>query len=133
MSKRTHRMICLFYIALLLLTGIYMDTIPEEALSVCSQTGKTTAILAPLHSDINCATICPKEFPNILDMKLQSRGKFQEQHREVNECLYLSCFGSGSLFHGKSYRYHAAASLFFHSQNDLVTEYMHQSDGKKRV
>lgn len=133
MDKKTHRIISLFFVILLLLTGLYADTIPKEPLSVYDLTENTATSLAPLRSAINDATICPKELPNLHDIEPQSRARFQERYKEIYEFLYLQRFGFHSLSQGKSCICHAAAFLFYPTQKEFITEYMYHSDGKKRI
>lgn len=133
MTKRTHRILSLFIAIFLLLTGMYANTITAEALSIYDLAAKTTAILSPIYSDINDAAICTAELPTVHNMEPQSRERYQDHYREIHELLYLQYSGPGSLSQGKSCIYHAATSLYGQTQNELVTKYMHQSDGKKRL
>lgn len=132
-DRRTHRIIGLLLALLLLLTGMHTNAVTAEALSVYDLTGKTTANLSSFHSDINDTAIGTTELPFVHNMEPQSWEKYQDHYREVNEFLYLQCSGFGSFSQGKSRIYHAATSLFCQAENEVVTTYMHRSDGKKRI
>lgn len=133
MDKKTHRIISLFLTILLLFSGAYVDAVSAEALFACDFAGNTAANLTSCQSDINDAAICTTESLNIHNMELQSRGRYQQQYREINEFLSLQNSVFGSLSRRKSYLHHSTKYSFCQTQNELLTEYMHQSDGKKRI
>ncbi|RKI84311.1 hypothetical protein D7V83_05530 [bacterium 0.1xD8-71] len=133
MDKRTHRIISLFLIISLLFAGLYMDAIPAEDFFVYDLTGTTAASLAPVHTDINTTAICTTASSAVPGIDLQTRARYQQRYREVSEFLYLLYSGSGSISQGKSYIHHTATYLFHRTQNELITEYVYQSDGKKRI
>ena len=133
MDKRTHKIISLFLAILLFLAGIYVDTSTPDALLGYDSTTEAAISPAPCHSDMNDAAIHTTELPNVHNIELQSRGRYQEQYREVIEFLYSQCSGFSFLSRRKSYIQHVATYLFCQTQNELVIEYMHQSDGKKRI
>lgn len=136
MDKWTHQINRIISIALvisLLFAGMYVDTIPAEELFVCDITGKAAASLAPVPSDINNDAICTTELPAVQNADLQTRTNYQQQYRETNAFLYLQCFGSWSVSQGNSCTHHITTCLFYRTQTELLTEYMYQSDGKKRI
>ena len=134
MNKRTHRIISLFFAILLFLSGMHADTVATEALFVYNLTGKMATGLAPCHSDINDATICSEmDLLNMCSVEQQSPGRYQERAREVNDFLYLQCSGFGFLSQGKSCMHRVMVHLSCRRQNELVIDYLHQSDGKKRI
>ncbi|MDE6911235.1 MAG: hypothetical protein K2P44_12300 [Lachnospiraceae bacterium] len=128
MRKNTQRRIGLFLAMLLFLSGMYVDTVMTEAFFVYDTTGK----IVSCHSDINDATICTSELISVCSAERLSHGGYQERVREMNDFLYMQCSGFGSLFRRKSCILHAAR-LLCRKQNELVTDYIHQSDGKKRI
>lgn len=142
MAKRKHRIISSFIAIILFFAGMHADTFSAESFSGQYFAGKTTAIPASCHSayDTVChstskndAVIYTTETPDVCIMTLPLQEKFQEQYRESNAFFYLQCSGINSLLQKKSYIRHASTYLFCQTQNGLVTEYIHQSDGKKRI
>ncbi|MDE7324570.1 MAG: hypothetical protein K2N73_17990 [Lachnospiraceae bacterium] len=133
MNKRTHRIIGLFFAILLFLSGMYMDTITAESLFVYDFTGEVAASLISCHSDMNSAAICTTGLLNAHSIELQSLERYPERYQKSNAFLSLQRPGFGALSQGKSYIHHAVSHLFCRTQNELVTDYMHQSDGKKRI
>ncbi len=132
MEKQIHRIIGIFLAISLLFAGMYMKAIPTEDLFAYDLTGKMSASLAPVHSDINHDAICTTDLPAVSNSDLQSRTKYQQRYREVIAFLYLQCSGFGSISQRKSCIHHTTYS-FYQTQNELITEYVYQSDGKKRI
>lgn len=110
-----------------------MNAVPAEDFFAYDLTGKTGASLAPLHSDINQDAICTTELPSVHNTASQSRTKYQQRYQEVFEFLYFQCAGLGSMALEKSRIHHTATYLFYRTQNELITESVYQSDGKKRI
>lgn len=133
MDKKIHRLISIILTISLFFAGMYVDTVLAEDFFVYDLTGNTTASLAPLHSDINHDAICTTESPAVHNTASQSRAKYQQRYKEVIEFLYLQCSGFGSAAPENSYIHHTATYLFYRTQNELITEYVYQSDGKKRL
>ena len=132
-TQQINRIISIALVISLLFAGMYVDIVPAEDLFVYDMTGKAAASLAPAQSDTNNDAICTAELPAVQNADLQSRTSYQQQYRETNEFLYLQCFGSRSLSHGNSCIHHITTYLFYRTQAELLTEYMYQSDGKKRI
>lgn len=133
MDKRTHRIISIFLAILLLFAGAYADAAPTDALFEYDLTGKTTACLAPCHSELNDDAIGTTESSNTPAIEMHSRESHQQQYREVSEFLSLQNSVFGSTSRRKSYIHHAAKYSFCLTQNELLAAYIHQSDGKKRI
>ena len=132
-TQQINRIISIALVISLLFAGMYVDIVPAEDLFVYDMTGKAAASLAPAQSDTNNDAICTADLPAVQNPDLQSRTSYQQQYRETNEFLYLQCFGSRSLSHGNSCIHHITTYLFYRTQTELLTEYMYQSDGKKRI
>ncbi len=132
-TQQINRIISIALVISLLFAGMYVDIVPAEDLFVYDMTGKAAASLAPVPSDINNDAICTTELPAVQNADLQTRTNYQQQYRETNAFLYLQCFGSWSVSQGNSCTHHITTCLFYRTQTELLTEYMYQSDGKKRI
>lgn len=133
MDKRTYRIISIFLAILLLFAGACADAAPAYALFEYDLTGKSAACLTSCHSDLNDDAISATESSNTPTIAMQSRESHQQQYREVSEFLSLQNSVFGSTSRRKSYIHHAAKYAFCLTQNELLTEYIHQSDGKKHL
>jgi YbbR domain-containing protein len=133
MDKRTHRIISILLAISLFFAGMYINTLLTKDLFAYDLTGTMTASLSPIHLDINDDAICTTALPAINNIDLQSQTRYQQRYREINEFLYLLCPDFSAISQGKSYVHHITTYLFYQTQNELVTEYVYQSDGKKRI
>ena len=129
MNKKTHRIISIFLIISLLFAEMYITALPAED----SFARDLSAHSASIQSDINQDAICTTESPAVHSMDLQSLASYQQRYREVHEFLSLPYAGFGSVLRGKSHIYHTTTYLFYRTQNERITEYVYQSDGKKRL
>lgn len=132
-DRKIRRIISIFLIITLFFAGMYTNAFPTEDLFAYDLTGNTSESLAPVFSDIYHDAIGTTELPAIHSIELQARAGYQQQYREVSEFLSLSCSGIHSISRGKSHQNHTATYLFYQAQNELITEYVYQSDGKKRL
>ncbi len=133
MDKKIHRIISILLAITLLFAGMYVDAAPAEDFFVYDLTGKMTASLAPLRSDINHDAICTTELPAVQNTAAQSRTRYQHRYREIVASLCLHCSSLSAIAQEKSCIHYAATYLFYRTQNELITEYVYQSDGKKRI
>ncbi len=132
-DRKIRRIISIFLIITLFFAGMYTNAFPAEDYFAYDLTGNTSESLAPVLSDTYNDAIGTTELPAIHSIELQARAGYQQQYREVSEFLSLSCSGIHSISRGKSHQNHTATYLFYQAQNELITEYVYQSDGKKRL
>lgn len=132
-DKKIRRLIGIFIILSLFFAGMYAIADSAKDLSAFDLAGNPSENLAPVHSDTYSNVVGTTELPAIHSISLQARSGYQQQYREVHEFLPLPCFGINSVLQGKFHRNHTATYLFCQTQNDLITEYVYQSDGKKRL
>ena len=128
MNKKTHRIISIFLIISLLFAEMYITALPAE-----DSFARDLSNFVSIQSDINQDAICTTESPAVHSMDLQSLASYQQRYREVHEFLSLPYAGFGSVLRGKSHIYHTTTYLFYRTQNERITEYVYQSDGKKRL
>ena len=132
-DKGKRRLISIFIILSLFFAGMYVIADPAEDFFASGLTENISESLAPVHSDTYSNVVGTTELPAIHSISLQARSGYQQQYREVHEFLPLPCFGINSVLQGKFHRNHTATYLFCQTQNELITEYVYQSDGKKRL
>ncbi len=123
--KRKYRIISLILAAVMLLAGTYLDHVTEElfALRGC---GKSPLLYSrSFQTDINDVAACTTEILN------EYRGT-EQQSMKLNPQRFLLCCDRVLLFTGKSYRYPETVRSLGKAPRELVMDYMHQSDGKKR-
>lgn len=132
MKKKIHRIISLILAISLFLAGGYIDTVMADSLFVCGSEGRMLSTFSSCHADINDTAICITGLLNLCNMKLQPSGRYQRYNEEAESFLNLLCSGVWSMPQGKPCAYYTSLYLCCHTQKKSVTDYMHQSDGKKR-
>lgn len=121
---RKDRIICLMITVSVLLSGMYFDTRMPDDLFVYSSFSLISMDASQF--DTNNAKVCTTEMLNeCISVQLQSEGH--------SVFLYLICAGQLALIQGKVLPYLESIKTFCHRLDALVMEYMHQSDGKKRI
>ena len=134
MNKEIQKIICFVLIISLSLAGLYVDTIAAASLFVCDFTGKTASCLRSCHADNSDSNVCTEAMLNECSgMELEPLGKYPDRDRETGDSLNLLYSILGFLFQGKSFPLQKTIQFFCLSQNELLTDYIHQSDGKKRI
>lgn len=125
MHQRKDRFFSLIIAITLVLTGLYLDTAVEDALFW--YTSKEEAVLCQklFQTDINTSKICSREM-------LNEYGDMQQQSARLYPLLSLLYVSYHFLSQGKFYRKFEDVQAFYQTSDGLVTNYMHQSDGKKR-
>lgn len=102
---------------MLLLMGIYPDTAAKDAFFLCDPTGETDYI--------NSMQLCGSEM-------LVECGNNRQQPVELHSFLSLPCLNRIFALQGKYFGQLETIQSFSQTSDGLVTDYMHQSDGKKR-
>lgn len=125
MQRRRCRIIGLILAAALFLTGIYLDTAAEDVFFLCDSMGETFLCPVSVGTDINKLKICGREtWGESSDM--------EQQTIEAYPVLSLPHAGRISLSQRKYFRHSESVQSLCRTLDVLVTDYLHQSDGKKR-
>lgn len=125
MHQRKDRFFSLIIAITLVLTGLYLDTAVEDALFWYTSKGEAVLCRQLFQTDINTSKICSQEM-------LDEYGGMQQQSARLYPLLSLLYVCYHILSQGKFYRRSEAVQPFFQTPDGLVTNFMHQSDGKKR-
>lgn len=124
-QKRKYRIISLVLMITLFLTGIYLDTAARDAFFLCGPMAETAFCPKSLHTDINSLKMCGSE--------MFGEGRNAEQKPiELHSLLSLSQLNRALTLHRRTFWLLAVLQPFCQTSDGLVTDFMHQSDGKKR-
>lgn len=123
--KRKYRLISLILVAALLLTGAYLGQVAEETFALRGFTGDAVIRSGLFQADINDVAACMTEM-------LDECSNVKQQSIELDPLLYLLCSNHIALFAGNSFGGLETVQSPWRMSNELVLDYMHQSDGKKR-
>lgn len=130
------RVLCICLVLFVFISGIHMDEGNRDSVFVRASAqmehscilyendGNTVAVtgctgeMLGIHQDIGCK-------PCVL--------KYSDQKRDAKLLLSFLCPAFFSLNGGKSYGKSEETSLIYDSQKELLADYIHRSDGKKKV
>lgn len=139
MHTRRKKTACLAIVIMLLLSEIYLNMVITDSFFVYKSTGKSNTFFQSNSVDFifdrtlikndsghfnrySCTTKMLSEYTGI---ELQSA--------DWNLFLCLLHIGYLFLLQGKFFQLSEMIQTFYRTLDALVTEYMHQSDGKKRI
>lgn len=133
-NKGTPGIMCFVLAVALFLAGMYTDAIMSDVLFVCDSMGKTSSCLRSCHTDINDVNVCIAEMLNeCSSMEWQPYGRHRSQEGKIGSLLYFLYANLGSSFRGDFWACKETIQSFCQVQNELLTDYIHRSDGKKRI
>lgn len=124
--KIKYRIISFVLAISLFLSGMYLDTNAGDAFFVYDSTGNTSLCARVFHADINHAKMCMTELLNeCSDAEIQSYSPSPLLCPLYADDLFL--------LQGRSVRHPETVFSFYRTLDGIVTDYIHQSDGKKRI
>lgn len=123
--KRKYQYISFILVTALLLTGVYLDKVAEETCALRGFLGDAAICSEVFQADINGVAACMTEM-------LNECSSMEQQSIELDPLLYLLCSNHIFLIMGKSNKCLDTAQFLWRMSDELVIDYMHQSDGKKR-
>lgn len=125
MHKRKYKLISFILAITLFLTGIYLDTAADDAFFLCGSVGETAFCPKSFHTNINNLMLFEREL-------LNECSGIEQQSIALHPFLLLLHLNRFSVLQGRSFRHSETMQSFCQTLDGLVTDYMHQSDGKKR-
>ena len=125
MHKRKYRIINFILVTALLLTGTYLDKVVEEIFILRSFMGDSAICSGSFQTDINDVALCMTEM-------LDECSSMEQKSIELDPLLYLLCSDHTVLFTGRSFGYLEIVRSLWRTSDELVRDYIHLSDGKKR-
>lgn len=123
--KRKDKVISLILVMALLLTGVYLDTAIRDVLFLRSCLGDSIIYSELFQADINDVVAC-------MIKTMNECSGMEQQLIELDPLLYLLCSNHIFSFPGKSFGCLETVQSLWRMSGELVIDYMHQSDGKKR-
>lgn len=133
-AKR-NKIFCILITLLVFISGMYFEDIKADSV-FASTPGETTNSYIP---DIGSVTIdtqvCTTEMLAVCGNMVtgQFTIRFVNQRRDTRVSPDFLCQNIFSLNEGKSYASIEEVQLISKSQDELIANYVHKSDGKKRI
>lgn len=123
---RNHSIICLMIIISLLLSGMYFDTVTPDDFFAYSSFSIMSIDDPSFDFYYKDTKVCTTEM-------LNECACVQQQPEELSVFLHLLFTDQLALIQRRALQNPETIRAFCRTLDALVTEYMHQSDGKKRI
>lgn len=120
MRAKRNNLLCMLIILLVSISGMYFEDIKVDSVFACTPAETSNTYISEMDSVITDAQACTTEMLGIC--KNVVTGQFT--------ILFINIF---SLNEENSYSSLEEVQLFFGSRDKLVANYIHKSDGKKRI
>ncbi|MBO5030877.1 MAG: hypothetical protein J6C19_09175 [Lachnospiraceae bacterium] len=134
MCIRNYKIIYLLLVVFVLISGMCFEKIRTDSSLLHASMDKASSYLVPCRAQFSNDKVCTTEMlGNCGVFELQMLSQYISQKREMRvslDLLYLNIF---SLPDGKLVSSEETTQFFHQNLNRLVTHYIHQSDGKKRI
>lgn len=135
MRAKRKNIFCILITLLVFISGMYFEDIKANSVFACTSTETTNSYILDMNSVIKDTQMCTTEMLGIRGNMVieQFTIRFVNQRRATKLSLDFLCQNIFSLNEGKSYANFEEVSFISGSQDELVTKYIHKSDGKKRI
>lgn len=135
MQSRKQKAMCILLAIVIVLSGMCFESSKADASFLYAPAEASDSTVRPVDATIREAQLCTTETLGIRDNAdiQQFAGRVNSQKRETSDSLALLYFNILSSAAGKFY---AGSEMMRSGQqyrNELVANYIHRSDGKKRV
>lgn len=139
MHTRRNKIACLAIVIMLLMSEIYLNMVMTDSFFACKSTGESNLFFPSNSVDFIFDKALLKNDSCHLDRYICTIQMLSEcagiklQLAGWNLFLCLLYVGYFFLLQGKFFQLSEMIQTFYRTLDALVTEYMHQSDGKKRI
>ena len=134
MRTGKRRMVCLILSMILFLSGVYFEQLKTDAFLVDSSIGRETSGIRSCQTLINDENICTvKMLRDGNGIRPQQSGRYSTPKRELRSSLNLLHLNSSFLAEGNNPANSVLIQFSDQKPIALVTNYIHKSDGKKRI
>lgn len=134
MRVKKHKILRFILAVLLFVTGLFLEVTMTGMLAALDSTGNADANLGFCHTNINDIKILTTEtLGDYCTAKVEQSEQFQAQKREIKASSNLLFADFTAFVQGKFFVFLKNPQVICRLQNDPVTDYIHRSDGKKRI
>lgn len=127
----------IFYILITLLvfiSGMYFEDIKIDSVFASTPTEMTNSYISDIGSVITDTQVCTTEMLGVRGNMMIGQFTIRfNQRRDTRVSPDFLCQNIFSLNEGKSYASIEEVQLISKSQDELIANYIHKSDGKKRI
>lgn len=134
MRAKRNNIFCMLIILLVSILGMYFEDIKADSVFACTST-ETTNLYFSDRNSVTDAQACTTEMLGIRKNVVtgQFAIRFMNQRRDTKLSQNYLCQNIFSVKEGESYASLEEVPLVSGSGDELVANYIHKSDGKKRI
>lgn len=134
MRIKQYRIICFIIAVLVSISGMCFEDVKADCGFEYAPVEKTNAHIIDGDSAIKDTGICTTEMLRSCNAGVQQHLRaYEGQRRELKGSLYFLCADIISLNEGHLFNGSQICLFCSHNQNKFITNYIHKSDGKKRI
>lgn len=135
MRKKRNELFCVLITLFVFISGMYFEDFKVDSVFVCAATQTSNSYMSSVDPVVTDTKACTTEMlgthENMGLGKVTTRFTYQKRNSKLSrDYLYGTIF---FLNVGKSYANCDKVQFVSKNQDDLVVNYIHKSDGKKRI
>lgn len=135
MRKKRNELLCVLITLFVFISGMYFEDLKVDSIFVCAATEASNSYMLSVDPVVTDTKACTTEMLGIREStglgQLTTRFSYQRGHTKLS--LDYLCRTIFFLKEGKSYANCEKVQFVLKNQDDLVVNYIHKSDGKKRI
>ena len=135
MYNKRNKLIYVLIILSVVISGMYFENFKADSAFVCSPAEKTNSYISSVNAAITKVHACTTEMLGIHgSMELEQLTiRFANQRRDIKMSLDFLCQIIFCINERKSYAVFEEIQFVSGNQDELIINYIHKSDGKKRI
>lgn len=132
--RKNKRIICYILVISALISGMRFENVEMDSLFACAHLKKATSYIKSCVEVMCDGEFCTTEMLGVCNNTDFQRviTRYTEQNGETKASLDFLCLEFLSIFEENSFRRLGAIQFFYQNLDEIVTNYIHNSDGKKR-
>lgn len=135
MHNKKNKLICVLITLFVFISGMYFEDSKVDSVFGCTPTETTNYFISSVNTVISYAQACTTEMLGVRGNREleQLTIRFANQRRDTKIFPDFLCQNNFSLNEGISYTSLEGMQLILKFQDELVKNFIHKSDGKKRI
>ena len=135
MRAKRNKIFCILITLLVFISGMYFEDIKVDSVFASTSAETTNSYISAIGSVITDTQVCTTEILGVCGNMVtgQFTNRFVNQRRDTRVSPDFLCQNNFPLNEGKSYASIEVVQLISKNQDELIANYIHKSDGKKRI
>lgn len=131
---KNKKIICYILVISALISGMCFENVEMDSLFACARLKKAASYIKSCNEGVCNGEVCTTEMLGVCNNTepQQLTTRYTGQKGDIKVSLNLLCLEFLSLSEEKFFRSLGAIQFFYQNLDEIVTNYIHNSDGKKR-